>query len=111
MSAAPANVIYREARGRWRSAALSPGTAVGRTRSQLYGAGVLDTGASATIVDGPVDADGYSWYEVSTAAGDGWVDGEYLALSDTVSTASGFAVEILLMSTTCARRRFVSPGW
>jgi len=39
MSAAPANVIYREARGRWRSAALSPGLAVGRTRSQLYGAG------------------------------------------------------------------------
>ena len=47
MSAAPANVIYREARGRWRSTPLSPGLAVGRTRSQLYGAG--DSFAAATL--------------------------------------------------------------
>lgn len=39
MSAAPANMIYREARGRWRTTPLAPGLAVGRTRSQLYGAG------------------------------------------------------------------------
>lgn len=47
MSAAPANMIYREARGRWRSAPLSPGLAVGRSRSQLYGAG--DSFAAATL--------------------------------------------------------------
>ena len=47
MSAAPANMIYREARGRWRSTPLSPGLAVGRTRSQLYGAG--DSFAAATL--------------------------------------------------------------
>ncbi|MDE3095592.1 MAG: hypothetical protein KGK07_06285 [Chloroflexota bacterium] len=47
MSAAPANVIYKEARGRWRSAPLSPGLAVGRTRSQLYGAG--DSFAAAAL--------------------------------------------------------------
>src|SRR5207245_8957020 len=40
-------VMYREARGRGRSAALSPGLAVGRTRSQLYGAG--DSFAAAAL--------------------------------------------------------------
>ncbi len=47
MTAAPANVIYREVRGRWRSATLSPALTVGRTRSQLFGAG--DSFAAAGV--------------------------------------------------------------
>src|SRR4051812_13180004 len=39
---------------------------------------VLETGASVTVVDGPVSADGYEWYQISSDAGDGWVDSEYL---------------------------------
>ena len=40
---------------------------------------VLPEGASATVVGGPVAADGYTWYPVDTNAGSGWVAGEYLA--------------------------------
>lgn len=39
----------------------------------------LDTGAAATSLDGPLTVDGYAWWQVSTDAGTGWVDGEYLA--------------------------------
>jgi uncharacterized protein YgiM (DUF1202 family) len=42
---------------------------------------VFETGAAATILDGPVSADGYTWYYVTSDAGDGWVAGDYLALS------------------------------
>lgn len=42
---------------------------------------VLETGAAGTIADGPVSADGYTWYYVSTDAGSGWVAGEYLAFA------------------------------
>lgn len=53
----------------------------------------LVTGDAATIVDGPVSADGYSWYKVDTDYGTGWVDGEYLSTAMTVSIASpGFAI-------------------
>jgi uncharacterized protein YgiM (DUF1202 family) len=39
---------------------------------------VLVTGASLTIVSGPISAVGYSWYRVSSTAGTGWVAGEFL---------------------------------
>jgi uncharacterized protein YgiM (DUF1202 family) len=39
---------------------------------------VLPDGSAATILDGPVEADGYTWYQVSTDLGDGWVAGEFL---------------------------------
>jgi len=35
----------------------------------------LADGTAGTIVDGPVQADGYTWWEIQ---GEGWVDGEYL---------------------------------
>jgi uncharacterized protein YraI len=44
-------------------------------------AGVIDSlpgGSTVTIVSGPTDLDGYSWYEVSTDLGDGWVAGDFL---------------------------------
>ncbi len=40
---------------------------------------VLETGATAIITDGPVSADGYTWYYITSDAGDGWVAGELLA--------------------------------
>lgn len=42
---------------------------------------VLDAGTTVSISDGPVYADGYTWYEVTFpgSAGVGWVAGEYLA--------------------------------
>jgi uncharacterized protein YgiM (DUF1202 family) len=54
---------------------------------------VLATGDSVTILAGPTTADGYDWYQVSTTAGTGYVDGEYLAATTTLSaaTASGFS--------------------
>lgn len=41
----------------------------------------LDNGTTVTISDGPVTADGYTWYEVTFpgSAGVGWVAGEFLA--------------------------------
>ncbi len=42
---------------------------------------VLETGATGTILDGPIVADGYSWYQIETDAGTGWVAGEFLALA------------------------------
>jgi uncharacterized protein YgiM (DUF1202 family) len=46
-------------------------------------ADVLDTltnGFTASVIDGPVDADGYTWYEIETDAITGWVAGAYLAV-------------------------------
>ena len=46
-------------------------------------ANVLDTliyGFTASVIDGPVDADGYTWFEIQTSAITGWVAGEYLAV-------------------------------
>src|SRR4051794_27002791 len=53
---------------------------------------VLVTGDSTTIVDGPVGAEGYTWYEVDTASGTGWVAGDYLAYTQTVSSSLGFSI-------------------
>jgi len=44
---------------------------------------VLDTltnGFTASVIDGPVDADGYTWYEIETDAITGWVAGDYLVV-------------------------------
>lgn len=51
---------------------------------------VLPTGTAVTIVSGPVSADGYSWYQVTTASGTGYVDGEYLAKSVTTAATPSF---------------------
>ncbi|MCA9860790.1 MAG: SH3 domain-containing protein, partial [Thermomicrobiales bacterium] len=40
----------------------------------------LETGEPGAILAGPVDAGGYSWYQVETSQGVGWVAGVYLTL-------------------------------
>jgi uncharacterized protein YgiM (DUF1202 family) len=39
----------------------------------------LVTGDAVTVVGGPESADGYTWYQVETGAGTGWVAGAFLA--------------------------------
>ena len=44
-------------------------------------ANILDTltyGFTASVIDGPISADGYTWFEIQTSAITGWVAGEYL---------------------------------
>jgi uncharacterized protein YraI len=58
------------------------------------GYSVIDTivyGTNGLVVDGPVFANGYTWYELNYVGGssDGWVAGDFLALA---STGGGFAV-------------------
>jgi len=52
---------------------------------------VMSYGQNGLIVDGPVSANGYTWYELNYVGGtvDGWVAGDYLGL---VSTGGGFAI-------------------
>lgn len=52
----------------------------------------LETGAAVTIVAGPYDADDYVWYQVDTDAGSGYVAGEFLGATVTISTDLGFAI-------------------
>lgn len=42
---------------------------------------VLLTGATATIIDGPASADGYTWYQVSVDGVTGWVVSDFFILS------------------------------
>ena len=39
---------------------------------------VLTYGFQASVIDGPVTVDGYTWYKISTSAITGWVAGEFL---------------------------------
>jgi hypothetical protein len=46
-------------------------------------ADTLDTltyGFTASVIDGPVEADGYTWFEIETDAITGWVAGDYLVV-------------------------------
>lgn len=40
----------------------------------------LETGDHGTVLDGPVSASGYSWYQIETSQGTGWVAGTFLSL-------------------------------
>jgi uncharacterized protein YgiM (DUF1202 family) len=61
----------------------------------------LADGTAVSVVGGPVAADGYTWYQVDTADGTGWVAGEFLGtvistgavLSD-ATVATGTAVVV-----------------
>ena len=58
------------------------------------GYSAIDTiayGTNGLVVDGPVFANGYTWYELDYVGGssDGWVAGDFLSLA---STGGGFAV-------------------
>ena len=47
----------------------------------------LETGDVATILDGPVEADGYFWYQVETEdSTTGWVASDFIGLADGGST-------------------------
>jgi|GEM_PF-2501710 len=41
--------------------------------------GNYNTGIDATVVAGPEDADGYSWYQIEVQGNTGWMDAEFLA--------------------------------
>ena len=41
----------------------------------------LPGGTGASVIGGPVEADGYTWYQVETFAGTGWVADEFLVLA------------------------------
>ena len=40
---------------------------------------VLPWGTAVSILAGPIDAEGYTWYRIASAAGNGWVAGEFLS--------------------------------
>ncbi len=48
---------------------------------------VYTTGAAVTVVDGPVEADGYVWYAVEVDGLTGWMAGSYLASSADAAAA------------------------
>ena len=58
---------------------------------------VLSQGARGTITDGPVLADGYTWYELSTADYtdlSGWVAGEFLTAAGDAPAPGGSVVTV-----------------
>lgn len=58
---------------------------------------VLSTGATGTLIDGPVVADGYQWFQMQTSAASGWIAGNLLAPISGTATAeldTGDAVEV-----------------
>jgi hypothetical protein len=71
-------------------ATISSGTAVSINTDELNlrsAAGidsdvlsVLDSGTEITVVSEPTVLDGITWYQVETAAGSGWVAGEFLTV-------------------------------
>jgi len=42
---------------------------------------VLEEGTTATVLDGPEEADGYGWYELDVDGSVGWAAGDFLALA------------------------------
>jgi uncharacterized protein YraI len=76
------------------------------------GYSVIDTmsyGQNGLIVDGPVAADGYTWYELNYVGGttDGWVAGDYLGL---VSTGGSFAIGDTVSVTSATLNIRSGPG-
>lgn len=63
---------------------------------------VLPLGAVATIRDGPAPNGGYTWYQVQSAQGVGWVAGEYLEPSE---TTGGISIDATVRTTSGLRLR------
>ena len=68
----------------------------------------LAEGTSASVVDGPVDADGYSWYQIDVDGTTGWVVRDFIAYGEDavgadstadVGTATAFSGTTLLVNT------------
>lgn len=60
-----------------------------RSAPNLGGAKItcLPSGVPATVVDGPVTADGFTWVKVETSAGTGWVAARYLTKTGSAPAA------------------------
>ena len=58
---------------------------------------VMSFGQNGLIIDGPVAANGYTWYELTYVGGavDGWVAGEYLGLVSTGGFDIGDTVSVV----------------
>jgi uncharacterized protein YgiM (DUF1202 family) len=50
---------------------------------------VLSTGTTGTVVDGPVDADGYAWYQLDMDGTTGWAVRDFLAYGVAATTDTG----------------------
>lgn len=63
--------------------------------------GVLVTNETGTILDGPAEADGYSWYRIETASGSGWAAAQYLSKgTPDPYTADGISIgDTIVMNT------------
>jgi uncharacterized protein YgiM (DUF1202 family) len=56
--------------------------------------GQLFTGATVEIVDGPVEADGYTWFDVESSSWNGWTVAKWLAPTSAGSIAIGDSVRV-----------------
>ncbi|MGI8925336.1 MAG: SH3 domain-containing protein, partial [Tepidiformaceae bacterium] len=55
---------------------LNVRVAAGRTNDAIV---CLNDGEVVTVSGGPVAADGFNWWQVKTALGEGWAAEEYLS--------------------------------
>lgn len=68
---------------------------------------VLPTNETGTVVDGPREADGYTWYRVETAAATGWAAAQYLSRgTPDPSTTGGISLgDTVVMNTDALNMR------
>lgn len=52
---------------------------------------ILATNENATIVEGPVENESYSWYRIETASGTGWSVAQYLTKGNAAPTSATFS--------------------
>ncbi|HVL24888.1 MAG TPA: SH3 domain-containing protein [Thermomicrobiales bacterium] len=56
---------------------------------------IMLTGEEAEVVAGPTDADGYTWYKLSSPRGEGWGVAQYLKVMSAGSYAAGDDVKVI----------------
>lgn len=71
---------------------------------------VYSTGAAVTVVDGPVEADGYVWYAVEVDGLTGWMAGDYLAAT-AEGAAALYAAEFGINSATVGASAVSAGGY
>src|SRR5690606_10630931 len=72
---------------------------------------VLYTNETATVVDGPVEADGHVWYQLESSQGTGWGASRFLAPGTAdPGTANSFAVGDIVAVDTDGINFRESPG-
>ncbi|MGE5595919.1 MAG: SH3 domain-containing protein [Hyphomicrobiales bacterium] len=70
----------------------------------------LRSGVGVTAVSGPTEADGYTWVQVETPAGTGWVAAEYLSLTSPAAGEAPAAPAAAEQSGPLTARTDNSPG-